>query len=205
MTIDPRPSPAAHARVAPLGPEATSELLDRVKQGDDDALEQLLARCLPALRRWARGRLPTFARGMMDTSDLVQDTVLSVLRHLDRLDLDHQGALQAYLRQAVLNRIRDAIRQRQRRGGPHTELPEELADEETSPLDRLIGVENVARYEAAIKRLRPPDREAVVGRFELHYSFQELTVVLNKPTVNAARVAVTRAVRRLVDEMRYAS
>lgn len=205
MTIDPRPSPAAHARVDPLGPEATSELLDRVKQGDDDALEQLLARCLPALRRWARGRLPTFARGMMDTSDLVQDTVLSVLRHLDRLDLDHQGALQAYLRQAVLNRIRDAIRQRQRRGGPHTELPEELADEETSPLDRLIGVENVARYEAAIKRLRPPDREAVVGRFELHYSFQELTVVLNKPTVNAARVAVTRAVRRLVDEMRYAS
>jgi hypothetical protein len=28
--------------------------------------------------------------------------------------------------------------------------------------------------------------------------------VLNKPTVNATRVAVTRAMRRLVDEMRHA-
>lgn len=203
MPMEMRPSPA-QARVQPLAPEATTDLLDRVRAGDTHALDQLLARCLPALRRWARGRLPAFARGLSDTNDLVQDTVLSVLRHIDRLDLDHQGALQAYLRQAVLNRIRDAIRQRQRRPA-QTAVPEELAAEETSPLDRLIGQENVARYEAAIQRLRPPDREALVGRFELNYSFQELTVVLNKPTVNAARVAVTRAVRRLVDEMRHAS
>ena len=49
----------------PLGPEATVELLNRVKGGDDAALERLLERCIPALRRWARGRLPTSARGML--------------------------------------------------------------------------------------------------------------------------------------------
>lgn len=186
----------------PLAPEATSDLVDRFRHGDHEALDLLLARCLPALQRWARGRLPVFARGAMDTADLVQDTVVSVLRHMDVIEVRHQGALQAYLRQAVLNRIRDAIRQRQRRPA-QTELPEQLAAEDTSPLDRLIGAEQVARYDAAVQRLRAPDRAALVARFELHYDYEQLTIVLDKPSVNAARVAVTRAVRRLVDEIRH--
>src|SRR5262245_51260249 len=87
--------------------ESTQQLLDLVRQGDRDALERLYVRCLPPLRRWARGRLPTAARGALDTQDLVQDTVVNSLRRLDQFDSRHEGALQAYLRQAVLNRIRD--------------------------------------------------------------------------------------------------
>src|SRR5258706_16124739 len=99
----------------PLTSEATIELLELAKHGDQAALDRLLERCIPALRRWARGRLPQSARGMMDTVDLVQDTVLSAMRRLDAFEARHQGALQAYLRQAVMNRIRDIMRQRQRR------------------------------------------------------------------------------------------
>ena len=73
-----------------------------------------------------------------------------------------------------------------------------------SPLDRAIGSENVARYDAAVRRLSPADREAIVGRIELEYSYAELAVVLNKPTADAARVAVTRAMKRLADGMRLA-
>jgi RNA polymerase sigma factor (sigma-70 family) len=191
-------SPQAHAE--PLTPEATIELLVLVKHGDKAALDRLLERCIPALRRWARGRLPQSARGMMDTVDLVQDTVLSAMRRLDAFEARHQGALQAYLRQAVMNRIRDIMRQRQRRPD-QVALPEQLVDEQMSPLDRLIGSENVARYEAAVQRLAPADREAIVGRIELEYSYAELAVVLNKPTADAARVAVARAMKRLADEM----
>jgi RNA polymerase sigma factor (sigma-70 family) len=194
-------SPQAH--VEPLAPEATIELLLLVKHGDKGALERLLERCIPALRRWARGRLPQSARGMMETVDLVQDTVVSAMRRLDAFEARHQGALQAYLRQAVMNRIRDIMRQRQRRPD-QVALPEELVDEQTSPLDRLLGAENVARYEAAVQRLTPADREAIVGRIELEYSYAELAVVLKKPTADAARVAVTRAMKRLADAMRVA-
>ena len=193
--------PGAHAEL--LTPEATIELLVLVKHGDKAALDRLLERCIPALRRWARGRLPQSARGMMDTVDLVQDTVVSAMRRLDAFEARHQGALQAYLRQAVMNRIRDIMRQRQRRPD-QVALPEQLADEQMSPLDRLIGSENVARYEAAVQRLAPADREAIVGRIELEYSYAELAVVLNKPTADAARVAVTRAMKRLADEMHRA-
>jgi RNA polymerase sigma-70 factor (ECF subfamily) len=195
-------SSSVRRRVDPLGPEATVDLINRVKGGDDAALERLLQRCIPALRRWASGRLPRTARGMLETVDLVQDAVMACMRRLDVFEVRHQGALQAYFRQAVMNRILDIVRQ-QRRRPDQVEMPEQLADARPSPLDQAIGVENAARYDAAIQRLKPADREAIIGRVELQYTYDELAIVLDKPTAAAARVAVTRAMKRLADEMRH--
>jgi RNA polymerase sigma-70 factor (ECF subfamily) len=157
----------------------------------------------PALRRWARGRLPAAARGTLDTQDLVQDTVVNSLRQLDRFESRHEGALQAYLRLAVLNRIRDEARRVTRRPVP-AELTDSYESESASPLDIAIGRQGVERYEAALKRLRPADREAIVGRLELQYDYQELAVILGKPNANAARVAVTRALARLMEQLNAA-
>ena len=178
--------------------ESTLVLLARVRQGDRDALDQLFSRCLPPLRRWARGRLPAAARGALDTQDLVQDTVLNSLRRLDQFESRHEGALQAYLRQAVLNRIRDEARRFSRRP-PAAELSDAHPSDSASPLDIAIGRQGVARYEAALQRLRPADREAIIGRLELQYDYQELATILGKPSANAARVAVTRALARLME------
>jgi RNA polymerase sigma-70 factor, ECF subfamily len=188
---DPRPA-------NPL--ESTQQLLDLVRQGDRDALDRLYARCLPPLRRWARGRLPAAARGALDTQDLVQDTVVNSLRRLDQFDSRHEGALQAYLRQAVLNRIRDEARRFGRRP-VQAELSESLRSEAASPLDIAIGREGVEQYEAALQRLRPADREAIIGRLELQHDYQELAIILGKPNANAARVAVTRALARLMEQL----
>lgn len=179
--------------------ESTLELLARVRQGDRDALDRLITRCLPPLRRWARGRLPSAARGALDTQDLVQDTILNSLRRLDHFDSRHEGAFQAYLRQAVLNRIRDEARRFSRRPAP-TELTDAYESDSASPLDIAIGREGVARYEAALQRLRPVDREAIIGRLELQHDYQELATILGKPNANAARVAVTRALARLMEQ-----
>ncbi len=179
--------------------ESTLELLALVRDGDREALERLFARCLPPLRRWARGRLPAAARGALDTQDLVQDTILNSLRRLDQFESRHQGALQAYLRQAVLNRIRDEARRFSRRPAA-AELTESQPSDSASPLDIAIGRQGVARYEAALQRLRPIDREAIIGRLELQYDYQELATVLGKPNANAARVAVTRALARLMEQ-----
>src|SRR5215204_40834 len=198
----PDDSPTHSVSAVPvLDQEATIELLTRVRNGDEAALNRLLDRCLPPLRRWAHGRLPPFARDLLDTADLVQDTVIAALRRLDGFEARREGALQAYLRQALANRITDVVRQHLRRPIP-SQIPEHLAAHDPSPLDLAIGSENHARYEAALLRLRDEDREAIVTRMELQYSYEELAVALGKPTANAARVAVTRALRRLTDEMR---
>ena len=150
------------SHVPVLDSEATVSLLARARGGDDEALNHLLERCLPPLRRWAHGRLPPYARDAQDTADLVQDTVIAALRRIDRLEARREGALQAYLRQALHNRIVDLIRQRRRRPDG-TDLPEDLRQEGPSPLDAAIGAENTARYEAALLRLRDEDREAIIG------------------------------------------
>src|SRR5437762_13839464 len=91
------------------------ELLERAQSGDDAALNSLLARYLPRPTRWASGRLPAGLRTMLDTSHLVQDTIINALRNLGTLEIQNEGTLQAYLRRAVNNRIIDLYRRGTRR------------------------------------------------------------------------------------------
>jgi RNA polymerase sigma-70 factor (ECF subfamily) len=188
------------AQTMPNTGETTLNLLDRARSGDPASIEALFERCLPPLRRWARGRLPNYARELVDTQDLVQDTVLRTLTKLSAFQPQHQGALQAYLRQAVANRIRDEIRSAHRHPVA-VELDDVHVEGGPSPLEQAIGREGIARYEAALQRLRPADREAIVARIELQQSYEEVAVALGKPTAEAARIAVRRALARLVEEM----
>jgi RNA polymerase sigma-70 factor (ECF subfamily) len=199
---DMAPPPADRPSEQPLAADETVQLLQAARQGDQAALERLFERCIPALRRWARGRLPASARGMLDTADLVQDTVIATLRALDAFEARHQGALQAYLRQAVMNRIRDAIRYQARRP-QQVEIPADMVGGERSPLELAIGAQNVERYEQSLARLSSSDRDAIIGRLELQYTYDELALLLDKPSAAAARMAVTRAIRRLADEMQH--
>jgi RNA polymerase sigma-70 factor (ECF subfamily) len=155
---------------------------------------------LPSLHRWAHGRIPKWARNAVDTTDVVQDTVLHTLRNLGSFEPQREGALLGYLRRSLLNRIRDRFRYAARH--PTQELNDTVADAGASPLEFAIDVENRRRYEDALTRLATSDREAIVGRLELGYSYEQLALVLKKPTPGAARVAVRRALIRLSDEMR---
>jgi RNA polymerase sigma-70 factor (ECF subfamily) len=137
---------------------------------------------------------------MVDTADLVQDAVINALRHINTLEVRNDGALHAYLRQAVNNRLIDAYRRAGRRPGREP-LPENAAAEDTSPLEAAIGVEALERYEAALARLSEDDRQAIVLRVELGYDYDELAAELGKPSAPAARMAVTRALARLAQEM----
>lgn len=184
--------------------ESSIELLAKVRAGDNTALERLLTRHLPKLRRWASGRLPAWARDRDDTDDLVQETVIQTLRRIEGFDPRHEGALQAYLRQALLNRIRDAVRRAGRRGGV-VPLDEQMKSLDASPLECAIGTESVERYDTALATLREQDREAIISRIELGHSYEELAELLGKPSADAARVAVHRAMLRLAEAMRDAA
>ncbi len=195
-----RPSPDDGPDASRPDLESTQQLLQRARGGDDGALNTLFTRCLPRLKRWASGRLPAYTRDLLDTDDLVQDTVTQTLKRLDSFEPRHEGALQAYLRQAVLNRVRDQLRRAARHPAAES-LATEPIDPGTSPLDEAIGHEAVQRYETALQRLRPDDREAIVSRLELGYTYEQLAEVIGKPTADAARMAVGRALLRLAEEM----
>jgi RNA polymerase sigma factor (sigma-70 family) len=181
--------------------DSSFELLRRSRSGDVQALNRLLERYMPALRRWARGRLPAWARDVSDTQDLVQDTLIQAMKHLDTFRPQREGALQAYLRQALMNRIRDELRRSHRRPS-RTELPETMAANAASPLEQAIGHEALELYEAALAELRESDREAIIARLELGQSYEEVAQILGKPSPDAARVAVHRAMLRLSEKMK---
>jgi RNA polymerase sigma factor (sigma-70 family) len=183
------------------GPESTVTLIERARRGDSEAINQLFARHRGPLQRWASGRLPKWARALADTDDLVQDTLLQTFRRIGDFQPQGVGALQAYLRQAVLNRIRDELR-RNGRQVPTSDLDGLELALGPSPLEEAIGREAVERYDRALQRLKPEEREAIIGRVEMDYTYEELAQVLGKPTAEAARKAAQRALVQLAKELR---
>ncbi len=68
-------------------------------------------------------------------------------------------------------------------------------------LEETIGREALNGYESALQRLREADREAIIGRVEMSLTYDELAKLLGKPSANAARMAVERALVRLAAEI----
>ena len=176
-------------------------LLHRARQGERAALDELFERYVPFLRRLARGRVPRWMRNGVETADLVQDTLLHAFRRVNHFEPRGNGAMRAYLRQALHNRIQNMRRDAMRRPMATSLDAVDVAVDGASPLEELLSAEERARYLSALDELRAEDREAIVGRFELGYSFEQLSAVLGKPSADAARMAVRRAVVRLSEAM----
>jgi RNA polymerase sigma factor (sigma-70 family) len=175
-------------------------LLSRMRDGSDAARDEIVRRYWPRLERWARGRLPAAARDLYETGDLVQETMVAALRRLNEFDPRHDGALAGYFRTVILNRIRSLAISARRRDGA-SPLASGLVDGGPSPLEEAIGREALDRYERAMERLKPADRDAVQLKVELQLPYEEIARELDKPTVTAARMAVSRALGRLAAEM----
>jgi RNA polymerase sigma factor (sigma-70 family) len=183
--------------------ESSFDLLLRAKEGDVSALDQLCARYLPRVKRWAHGRLPVSSRALLDSEDLAQDVLRRAVEHLDGFDPRHEGAFPGYLRRMLKNQLIDEGRKHRRRPMP-AQLDDEHPVDGPSPLERAIGQEALDRYEAALVKLRPKERALIVAKLELGLSASELAVEFQMPTAAAAHMAVSRALVRLAREMAHA-
>jgi RNA polymerase sigma-70 factor (ECF subfamily) len=134
----------------------------------------------------------------VDTDDLVQESLLRALDRLEEFEPRHEGAFLAYLRRILLNRITDEARRAGRQPGLD-ELPQDLVCEDLSPLERVLGREAIARYEAALATLSPREQEAVVMRVEMGFTHQQIAEAIGSPSWNAARMFVSRALLRLAE------
>jgi RNA polymerase sigma-70 factor (ECF subfamily) len=182
------------------GLESTSSLLDAIRRGDPSARDRLISRYWARLRGWAHGRVPAKIRDLNQTDDLVQITFLRALDHLTEFDNRREGAFLAFLRTVFLNLVRDEIRKkvRQPQRGP---LSSDLRDGGESPLERAIGRELVERYEEALLRLPDEQREAVILRVEMGFTYPEVAAALEIREPNTARMRVARGLARLAELM----
>jgi len=127
--------------------------------------------------------------------DVVQDAFLGLYRHWD--GLADPGKALTYLRSAVLNRCRNALRQRQRdtRYGVTPQIVE------SAEATVLVGEES-QRVLAAIRALPSRQREALVLRFYLDLSQDETARVMgiSTGTVKSATSRAVAALGRLLKE-----
>lgn len=200
MADEPRRTGPPPAGSRPEWDESSLALVLRARQGDRQALDAVCARYLPRLRQWAHGRLPRAARGLLETEDILQETLSRAVVRLPELDIRTDGAFLAYLRQAIANRLKDEGRRYAVRPMGET-LDTQVVDEALSPLEKTIGANALASYEAGLERLREDERNAIVARIELGCSYDEIAQAIGKSSADAARMAVTRALVRLAEEM----
>jgi RNA polymerase sigma-70 factor (ECF subfamily) len=179
-------------------PTATAILLTRARGGDVEAREALFARFVPILRQWAHRRMPPGARDLNDTMDLVQMTLLRALNRLDHFESRGEGAFLAYLRQILLNVVRKEAGRASRRG-PHETLGDTLVSPHASIVERVIGAEQIERYQQALDRLTEEQRQAVILRLEFCYTYEQIADAIGKPSPDAARMLVVRALAALAE------
>ena len=178
----------------------TTQLLQAARSGDGEARDRLFSRFLPRLTSWAHHRLPCGARGLADTDDLVQVTLVRALNRLAEFEPRREGAFLAYLRTILLNVVREEIRRSRPLAG-RQELSDGLVAPTRPQLEQVIGAEAVERYERALAELAGSAREAVIMRLEFGYSHAEIAEAIGSPTANAARMVVARALAELAAKL----
>jgi RNA polymerase sigma-70 factor (ECF subfamily) len=127
---------------------------------------------------------------------------MHTFRRIDKVELRGEGALQAYLHRAVVNRIKDEMRRVVRR--PIDDLDDtelQFPASDASPYEQVMDAEKEQLYKRALAMLNDDERALVVGRMELGYTYEQLAVMSHRPTAAAARMAVRRAVVKLAEYM----
>lgn len=197
MTDADRPRQPTGSGEGGLPLDSTSELLRRVRAGDGRARDDLFGRFLPILQTWARGRLPTTARNLAETDDVVQVTVIRALRQVEAFEPRREGAFLAYLRTILLNVVREEIR----RASRHPQDP--LGEVGNVPDQRptVDAADAFELYESALSQLSARQREAVILRLEFGYGYAEIAEAVECASPDAARMIVNRALARVAETM----
>lgn len=184
-----------------LAGEPTQALVIRTRQGDQCARDALIARFWMPLRRWAEGRLPQKMRSSGDTEDLVQITVMRALSRIEQFRNEGKGSFLVYLRQILLNELRDEIR-RGNRTPEKVEVDDEMVDMGMpSPVDMVVGHEYLSIYETVLATLSKRQQSVIVMRVEQCMSYPEIARAIGE-TPDCVRMMIARAMTKLAAGMR---
>jgi len=193
-------------------PPVTLVLLDRVRDGDGDAVNRLLERHRAAIRRMIDHRMDRVIERRVDASDIVQDVMIEANRRLADYLANPTMPFRLWLRHMARDRLIDAHR-RHRVAASRSldrEVPLAAHDGDGSAADGLVGVadreltpaaaatwhELERRFAAAVELLDDGDRQIVLLRHFEHLTTAEAAEVLGL-TKPAAGMRYLRAMRRL--------
>ena len=168
---------------------------------DDDEVEELVTRQLPALRAFVRLRMGKELRAREESCDIVQSVTREVLQHADRFQHGGEEGFRAWLfttaHRKILGRLehwRADKRTAQRE--VQDQIPEELASLGVSPSRHASVREELHAIEGAFDSLSEEQREVVTMSRLLGLSHAAIAYRLGKSEV-AVRKIRSRGLARL--------
>lgn len=187
-------------------PEPAVALLQRARGGDRTAIHALIERNLGWLREQVRRRLRASLRRDLDSADLLQDVVVSLLGANEAApvrDEDHFRALLVRVVEADVNdrlRWQGRARRDHRRespmpveGGTRDDVPLESVTRPSQHVDRN---DRIAWVRVAMLRLPPDDQLLLQRRIWQQQPFAQIAAEC-AISEDAARMRVNRALARL--------
>jgi len=146
-------------------------LVAAAQAGDPAARDRLIEQHLDGLRAYVRLEMGPALRAKESCSDVVQSVCREVLGKLDRYEFRGEASFRHWLYRSALNKIIDrqrywlAERRSARREKPLEGRAESLCEQYatiSTPSRAAMGLEEVARIEAAFDRLPDHYREVIV-------------------------------------------
>ncbi len=134
-----------------MGHGSFAVLMERVRAGSDEAVEQMLQLCRPQIYRIVRRRLGKELRSQYDSDDFVQSVWQAFFEHRSRiLQFSQPDSLVAFLSQVASNKVVNACRKRLNAGNEHAKREPLLND--VKPGSDELTSEDPTPSEVAIKQ-----------------------------------------------------
>jgi RNA polymerase sigma-70 factor (ECF subfamily) len=181
------------------------DLLERARQADREALDDLFERAAGKLLALIRLRLGPELRRQVESRDVLQDVMLKACGGIEQLRGDGTTSFMGWLARIAENEIRDlgAFHRRERRDvrrgvalEDHPAMAANLVAEVRSATSRLVLAEEASRLERALESLSEEYREVIVLRRYEELSFPEIGERLGK-SADASRMLFARAMAAL--------
>ena len=183
---------------------ADETLAQRAKNGDDEALADLIERYTPLVCMRARA----YARGVMDVDDVYQEGMIALLKAVRNYREDTAGSFRTFAAVCVNNKMLSAVTAHMRdKNAPMRsylslsgrEIPEDLlaaVSPETDPEKLVIASEESAARNRRIETLLSPFERQVLRVYLSAYSYEEMSRQLGSST-KAVDNALQRVRRKL--------
>lgn len=189
--------------------DVTRELLRRVHDGDNDALQTLLEAQRDYLRRLVDLRMEHELRVRVDPSDVVQETLIVISRRVDDFIVRQPTSFRLWVRRKAIERLIE-VRRKHLADKRSVRREMKLSDASSMAVARgfLAGLPNrslerremVNRVRGAIEELGELDREVILLRHVEELSNHEVAEILDIDPDTASK-RYGRAVRRLATKL----
>lgn len=191
-------------------PAQIEQWLKEAREGNEESLGLLLAAVHRYLLVIANQTISDAIRTKVSPSDIVQETALEAFRDFSSFDGCMFDELLAWLRQVLLNNVRNAGRHFQgtQKRQVSRETPLDEARREGTPIagpwptasKNMMRLEQEQKVEQALHKLPPDMRMAIELRNREHLPFAEIGKQLGR-SPDAARKLWARAIERLQKEL----